>query len=163
MKALGLRAKRSVTRKEVIIEEPKYLMDAELLEQLNGEIVHYNEEHKLLRWPNPINVFFREGDDHAIERISEELEATIEDLGNTRDKKILQELNNYPIMAVRAHTRPFQRKWMNIVTGLLLPAGVFFYIRMIRFRLRLYKDLRIIRRTSDTIIPQARQMASLPS
>ena len=160
MKALGLRAKRSITRKEVIIEDPNYLQDADQLEQLNREIVHYNEEHRLLRWPNPINVFFREGDDHEIERISEELEATIEDLGNTRDKKILQALNNYPILAVRAHTRPFQRRWLNIVTGLLLPVGIFFYFRMIRFRLRLYKDLRIIRRTSDTIIPLARQMAA---
>ncbi len=156
---LGLRMKRNVSLKEVIIDDPKYLYDAAQLERISGEIRHYSEEHRLLRWPNPINVFFREGDDHEIERINDELEETIEDLGYTRDKKILVELNNYPIIATHAHTRPFRRKWLNIVTGLLLPVGLFFYFRMLRFRLRLYKDLRVIRRTNDAIIPQARRVA----
>ena len=104
-----------------------------------------------MRWPNPIKVFFREGDDHEIERINQELENVIEDLGNTRDKLILTQLNRYPVIATHAHTRPFRRKWMNIVTGLVLPLGLFFYIRMIRFRLRLHKDLRIIHKTNDRI------------
>ena len=156
---LGLRMKRNVSLKEVIIDDPKYLYDAAQLERISGEIRQYSEEHRLLRWPNPINVFFREGDDHEIERINDELEETIEDLGYTRDKKILVELNNYPIIATHAHTRPFRRKWLNIVTGLLLPVGLFFYFRMLRFRLRLYKDLRVIRRTNDAIIPQARRVA----
>ena len=73
---------------------------------------------------------------------------------------ILSELNNYPIIAVRAHTRPFRRKWLNVVTGLLLPLGAFFYIRMIRFRLRLYKDLRTIRQTTERIVPRALELAT---
>ena len=149
---LGLRTKRSVTRKEVIIEEPHYQADAEVLNQVNGDIEQYSESHRLLRWPNPIKVFFREGDDHEIERISQTLEETIDDLGNTRDKLILTEMNNYPIIATHAHTRPFRRKWLNIMTGLVLPLGLFFYFRMIRFRVRLYKDLRMIHQTSKRIV-----------
>ena len=149
---LGLRTKRSVTRKEVVIEEPHYQADSEVLKQVNSDIEHYSESHRLLRWPNPIKVFFREGDDHEIERISQTLEETIDDLGNTRDKLILTEMNNYPIIATHAHTRPFRRKWLNIATGLVLPLGLFFYFRMIRFRLRLYKDLRMIHQTSERII-----------
>jgi lipopolysaccharide export system permease protein len=148
---LGLRTKRHVTLKEVIIEDPKYSEDAMQLRQLNEDIARYEEHHHLLRWPNPIAVFFREGDDHEIERIDEAQEAVIEDLGNTRDKLILTELNHYPIIATHAHTRPFRRKWMNIVTGLVLPVGLFFYCRMIRFRVRLYKDLHVIRQTNDRI------------
>ena len=148
---LGLRTKRSVAMKEVIIDEPNYSSDAEILKQMNSDIDHYSESHKLMRWPNPIKVFFREGDDHEIERINQELENVIEDLGNTRDKLILTQLNRYPVIATHAHTRPFRRKWMNIVTGLVLPLGLFFYIRMIRFRLRLHKDLRIIHKTNDRI------------
>ena len=86
------------------------------------------------------------------------LEETIEDLSYTRDKLILTELNHYPIIATHAHTRPFRRKWLNIVTGLVLPLGIFFYFRMIRFRLRLYKDLHTIRQTSEAIIPVATQL-----
>ena len=159
MRMLGLRMKRNITRKEVIIEEPKYRMDVTMLQTINEDIAIYSETYKLLRWPSPIKVFFRAGDDHEIEHINEVLEVAIEDLGYTRDKFILHELNNYPIMATHAHTRPFRRKWLNIITGLFLPLGIFFYFRMLRFRLRLYRDLRDIRNTSNRLIPRALELA----
>ena len=159
MRMLGLRTKRHIFRKEVIIEDPNYRLDAERLAAINDDIERYHEHHKLLRWPNPINVFFHAGDDQEIEGISERLEETIENLSYTKDKLILTELNHYPIMATHAHTRPFRKKWMNVVTGLLLPVGAFFYFRMLRFRLRLYKDLRTIRQTSQRIIPRATELS----
>ncbi len=131
MRLLGLRQKRHIYRKEVIIEEPKYRIDAELLTNVNREIAVYSENHKLLRWPNPIKVFFHEGDDQEIEHLNTTLEVAIEDLGYSRDKLILTLLNNYPVIATHAHTRPFRQKWLNIVTGLCLPLGAFFYFRIL--------------------------------
>ena len=154
----GLRTKRNIMRKEVIIEDPKYLEDVRKVEEINAIIAQYSEEHKLLHLPNPIKVFFKISDDHEIEKIDEILEDTIDDLSHTRDRLILTELNNYPILMTRAHTRPFNRKWMNIVTAIILPLGVFFYLRMWRFRLRLYKDLHDIRQTSNKIIPKATEL-----
>ena len=142
-----------------IIEDPHYAEDANILTEICNDISSYSENHKLLRWPNPIVVFFHAGDDQDIEHISERLEAVIEDLSNTRDRLILGELNNLPILAVSAHTRPFRQKWLNIITGLLVPVGAFFYVRMIRFRLRLYRDLRNIRLSSENIIQQAEKLA----
>ena len=159
MKVLGLRTKRHIARKEVIIDQPNYAEDANILTEICNDISSYSENHKLLRWPNPIVVFFHAGDDQDIEHISERLEAVIEDLSNTRDRLILGELNNLPILAVSAHTRPFRQKWLNIITGLLVPVGAFFYVRMIRFRLRLYRDLRNIRQSSENIIQQAEKLA----
>ena len=159
IRMLGLREKRHIMRKEVIIEDPKYTVDADLLINVNQEILAYSDHHKLLRWPNPINVFFHAGDDQEIEKINNALETAIEDLSYSTDRLILTELNNYPIIATRAHTRPFRRKWLNIVTGLILPLGIFFYFRMLRFRFRLYKDLRTIRQTSDRIVPRALELS----
>ena len=105
-------------------------------------------------------MFFKASDDHEIEQIDEVLEEAIEDLGYTRDRFILTELNHYPIIMTRAHTRPFNRKWMNIVTGLVLPVGIFFYLRMWRFRLRLYRDLHNIKQVSSKVIPRARELAN---
>ena len=153
-RALGFRMKRNITRKEVIIEDPKYRLDERLLRGINNRIAAYSEKHKLLRLPNPFKVFFYASNDHEIERISRALETAIEDLSYSKDHVILAELNNYPIMMERAHTRPFSKKWMNIVTGLILPVGLFFYLRMCRFRFRLYKDLHNIRQTSDRLIPR---------
>ena len=159
MKLFGLRTKRHIARKEVIIDQPNYAEDANILTEICNDISSYSENHKLLRWPSPIVVFFHAGDDQDIEHISERLEAVIEDLSNTRDRLILGELNNLPILAVSAHTRPFRQKWLNIITGLLVPVGAFFYVRMIRFRLRLYRDLRNIRQSSENIIQQAEKLA----
>ena len=153
MRMLGLRLKRNVTKKEVIIEEPKYRMDAVTLQTVNEDIAIYSETHKLLRWPSPIKVFFRPGDDHEIAHINEVLEMAIEDLGYSRDNNVLYQLNNYPILATHAHTRPFRKKWLNIISGLFLPLGIFFYFRMLRFRLRLYRDLRDVTNTTDKLMP----------
>ena len=151
MRMLGLRQKRPSIGKEVIINTPDYAQDALMLRQISGDISLYMHEHKLRNWPNPIKVFFRPGDDQAISHINERLEEVIEDLSNTRDKVILNEVNTYPILATHAHTRPFRRKWLNIVTGLVVPAGLFFYIRMLRFRLRLHRDLKVISKANQTI------------
>ena len=152
MRLLGLRTKRSIMKKEVIIEDPNYQEDSNKLAAISEETKRYMEAHNLLRWPNPIVVFFRPGNDQEIATLYDELETTIEDLSYTRDKRIILLLNRYPVIAPNAHTRPFHRKWLNIITGLFLPTGVFFYVRMIRFRFRLYKDLQHILRTNDKLI-----------
>jgi lipopolysaccharide export system permease protein len=152
MRLLGLRTKRSIMKKEVVIEDPNYQEDSARLASISEETKRYMEAHNLLRWPNPIVVFFRPGNDQEIATLYDKLETTIEDLSYTRDKRIIILLNRYPVIAPNAHTRPFHRKWLNVITGLFLPTGVFFYVRMIRFRFRLYKDLQHILRTNDKLI-----------
>ena len=158
MKLLGLRLKRHVTGKEVIINDPDYTADRISLTTVNDEITTYAHEHKLWRLPNPIKVFFRYEDDHEIERIVEVLEGVIEDLMNTRDKKIITELSNYPIVSPRAHTRVFNRRWMNIISAIILPVGLCIYLRMWMFRLRLYRDLKVIKHTNSEIIQRIEEM-----
>jgi lipopolysaccharide export system permease protein len=160
-KLLGLRIKRNVFGKEVVIEDPNYTKDAMRLGVISNDVRNYSKTQKLIGMPNPINVFFKYHPDHEIERISEELEEVINDLSNTRDNYILSELNNYPVVSVKAHTRPFERKWMNITSAVLLPLGMFFYFRMLRFRLRLLRDLKMIKQTDDNIIRRISDMQTV--
>ena len=159
MHILGLRTHRHISRKEVIIEEPMYALDAYYLLQISKEIKEYSEAHKLLRLPNPIHVFFRPGDDQTIQHIYNQLEDVIDDLSNTKDAQILNALNHYPIVATHAHTRPFRQKWLNIMTGIILPLGLFFYLRMCRFRLRLRKDLNNILETNEWVLERVANYA----
>ncbi len=154
MKALGWRTKRHVYGKEVIIEDPNYIENRQLLLNLNDDIRRYAEEHRLKSLPNVVQMFFRYQPDHEVERISNELEKVIDDLTNTRDKVLLNELNSYPVLAVKAHTRPFERKWLNIVSAIIIPLGLFFYLRMWRFRIRLLRDLKQIVQTNDAVTEQ---------
>jgi len=151
-KFLGLRIKRNISGKEIIINEPDYRRDADLLAEMSQQIATYSQEHRLTSAPNVFKVFFKYQPDHAIERLDEQLEAIIEDLGNTKDKVIMTELNNYPVLSNKAHTRPFDRQWMNAVAAAVVPVGLFLYFRMWRFRLRLHRDLKVIRQTNEVVI-----------
>ena len=157
MRILGMRRKRSVQGKEVIINDPNYIADIEELERLSNEVTTYAHDHNLKSPPNIIKVFFKYQPDHEIERISEELESVIEDLGNTRDRMILSLLGRYPVVSEKAHTRPFERKWLNIIAAILVPIGAFLYIRMWTFRLRLLKDLRVIKQNNANIIARIKE------
>ena len=106
MKMFGIRIKRSIQSKEVIINDPDYAKDTQILEEISTKITSYSQSRNLKSPPNIIKVFFRYHPDHTIEDIYEELEKVIEDLGNTRNRVIIAELNKYPILAVKAHTRP---------------------------------------------------------
>ena len=161
MRLLGMRLKRHLFGKEVIINDPDYDMDLRKLGLMTADVKRYEREHRLKSLPNPINVFFKYKPDHEIERISEELEAVIEDLHNTRNRQLVVELNKYPILSVKAHTRPFERRWLNVVSAVVLPLGVFFYFRMVRFRLRLYKDLRTICDNNERVTQQIEMIVKL--
>ena len=148
MRLFGLRLKRNVASKEVIINDPDYMGDARRLKALSAKLEQYSQEHKLVRLPNPVNVFFKYKRDTVIEQMAAELEDIIEDLGNTRDRYVLSYLNQYPVVSEEAHTRPFDTPWMNKAAAVIFPLGIILYIRMCRFRLRLYKDLRQIMKTN---------------
>ena len=158
-KMFGLRLKRAtITSKEVIINDPAYVQDAETLRIMNTQIENYARVHNLKSPPNVIKAFFKYQPDHEIEELSKELETVIEDLSNTRDKYILSYINRYPILSVKAHTRPFERRWKNVIAAIIIPAGLFFYCRMWRFRLRLDHDLRVVYKTNESVIERIGQM-----
>ena len=158
IRLFGLRQKRSIVSKEVIITDPDYQRDAERLAAISDMARQYSEEHHLVRLPNPINVFFRYQPDNVIEQIVAELESVIEDLGNTRDRYVLSYLNQYPVISEKAHTRLFNRQWLNVASAIVLPLGIILYIRMCRFRLRLYRDLKQVRSINDNMIGRIAEM-----
>ena len=158
MNLLGMRQKRNIMAKEVIINEPDYWRDAELLSEVTERAQAYAEAHRLKTAPNVKRVFFEYQADNEMEEINRLLETTIDDLGNTRDKAILNLLNEYPVMSVKAHTRPFNRQWLNTVAAILVPVGLVLYVRMWRFRLRLLKDLRVVVHNNNQIIAQIKRL-----
>lgn len=151
-KVLALRVKRHIAAKEVIIQDPDYLKDREILNRINQQIQQYEQVHRLTKAPNPISIFFKYQPDHQIEEIYEDLEAAIADMSNTRDKVIITALSKYPIIITKAHTRPFERKWLNMLVAFIVPLALFFYIRMWLFRVRLYRDIKSIYQTNQVIV-----------
>ncbi len=160
IRILGLRMKRNISSKEVIISAPRYIDDADMLRKMNNEIESYVERSNLKSPPNFIKTFFKYQPDHDIEQLSKKLETVIEDLSNTRNRIILSELNQYPILITKAHTRPFEYKYLNIASAIIIPVGLFLYCRMWGFRLRLYRDLKTIKQTNESIIAETEKIAT---
>ena len=155
---LGLRYKRSIAKKTVIIETPDYARDADDIRRMTEAVKRYAATHRLMSPPNFISVFFKYQPDHEMERIGELLEATIADLGNSSDRVIINNLNEYPVIMVRSHTRPFERRWLNIAAAVIVPAGLFFFFRMWRFRLRLSRDLRKINEVNKVVLARIEEI-----
>ena len=151
-RAFGLRVKRSIQGKEVIIREPDYVRDNAILLDVTHRVSRYADMHRLKTPPNVVKAFFKYAPDHEIEQINVELEGVINDLSNTRDNMVLHQINQYPVLIVKAHTRPFERRWLNIAVAFILPLGMFFYFRMWRFRIRLARDLKQIKFVNANII-----------
>lgn len=160
IRILGLRMKRNISSKEVIISTPRYIDDADMLRKMNNEIEAYVERSNLKSPPNFIKTFFKYQPDHDIEQLSKKLETVIEDLSNTRNRIILSELNQYPILITKAHTRPFEYKYLNIASAIIIPVGLFLYCRMWGFRLRLYRDLKTIKQTNESIIAETEKIVT---
>ena len=129
IRLFGLRVKRHITSKEVIIHDPNYFDDVRKLSLLTDSVRRYSRKYKLKYLFNSIAASIRYKPDPELDNIIADLEAIVDDLSNTRDRFILSYLNKYPIIADK---------------GL--------------GRLRLYRELKQIRKVNDLMITRIEQL-----
>ena len=151
-KLLGLRESRNITLKEVIIEDPDYTADYKQLEEISHECRELSKIYRIKRLPNPIKVFFSENETPTIEKLSEKLEKLIEEMGNSKNRKIIQLLNIYPIMMTDELRSPFTKRWLNILSIIIFPIGILIYLRVYKFHGQISRDLKKIRENSRTLM-----------
>ena len=129
IRVLGLRVKRHIASKEVIIHDPDYFDDIRRLTRLTDNVRRYSRKYKLKYLLSAIAAAVRYRPDPELNTIIEELEAIVDDLSNTRDRFILSYLNKYPIISEK---------------------GI--------GRLRLYRELKQIRKVNDLMIARIEQV-----
>lgn len=151
-KIFGLRITRHIARKEVIINDPNYPEVKEQLTVLSKDWENYDKKLRLRFPPNYIRLFFYNIDDQEVVGLNDRLEDIITILSNTKDSIILGAINKMPVLFTHAHTRPFHNYRWNMILGIIFPLGIFFFFRIWRYRLRLYKDIKQIRKYSTFII-----------
>ena len=160
-KILGLRISRHIARKEVIIHDPDYPVVKTELMALSQEWQAYAQKSRLRLPPNYLHIFFHNIDDHEVISLSRKMENLITILSNSRDAAILDALNKLPIVSSHAHTRPFHNYKWNMVLGIIFPVGIFFYFRIWRYRLRLYKDIQQIKKYSAFIAERIKKISEI--
>ena len=132
--------KRYIPLKEVIIDIPDYEKCYNDLQDIKETSQRYRRVNSLGKLPGVRQVFFNEKD-HVLEQLNEKLEKCVEELSNSKYRSIIIQLNDTPILITGAVTSPFKRRWMNVLSLVILPLGVLIYLNSIRFRFRLLKDL----------------------
>lgn len=150
-KIFGLRTSRHIFRKEVIIYSPDYATVCEKLDAICKECEDYSNTHKLLGPPNYFNVFTNHTHDNHIKNISQQIEDVVEELSNSKDPVVLNNLNNYPFLFIKAHKSVSDKIWLNIILGLIFPVGLVIWLNIWRYRVTLDKDLKTIIKTSNDI------------
>lgn len=106
-KLLGIRVKRHLARKEVIINDPDYPAVSERLQELVHECRRYRKGVRRLLLVQLLVHIIRNRRDEKLEWISDELEDCVEELSNARDRAIFHYLNRLPILRTepRFHNR----------------------------------------------------------
>lgn len=150
-KIVGIRSVRHIFKKEVIIHDPDYARLADDLEQLSAECKAYAAKKRLEKAPNYFKLWMANEDDNEVMAINEKLEALVEEMSNTKSATLIGALNNYPVISVSAHVRPFHIYWLNLAAGVIFPIGLFFYFRIWTFRVRLAKDMERIIKNNEQI------------
>ena len=150
-KLLGLRISRNLVMKEIIINDPDYERLIPKMRAFSADCQEYQTSRHLLLFPNYFNIFFRYEEDTTVIRLADQLEDLVDELHNARDKYIIATLNDMPILVPDAHTRPFRSLKWNRVCGIVFPVGLFFWLRIWRYRLRLWNDLEQLQKQFATI------------
>lgn len=151
-KIIGIRSVRHMFRKEVIIHDPDYGRIPGDLQQLSDDCRDYVARNDLKHAPNYFRLWMNDKVDEEVEKINERMEALIDEMSNTRAMSLLTALNNYPVIPVHAHVRPFHNYWLNLACGVVFPVGLFFYFRIWAFRIRLSKDMERVIKTNEDVI-----------
>lgn len=150
-KILGLRQSRHITKKEVVLNDTDYTLVYRQLNDLCAECLSYAGAHRFNKAPNYYRIFTTGQEDKNMTVLREHLETVMEELGNSQNNKVLQLAGNFPIVAVNAHKSPFSNRWLNMLVGVVVPVGLFFYFRVWGFGLRLDKDLKSIVQASHDL------------
>ena len=143
--------KRNVTLKEVIIDDPDYAKAKDVMLELHNSAREYIKVNRLKNMPSIKSVFFNEND-HTLDEFNDKMENIIEELGNSWNRKVVIMLNELPILSPHATVSPFKRRALNILSIVVFPIGTTIYLRAIKFRRRLAKDLVRIEMNSKKII-----------
>lgn len=148
---VGIRSVRHLFKKEVIIHDPDYTRISSELTALTEECHTYISNRRLKKAPNYFRLWMTTGDDDEVKVINEHLETVIEELSNSKSFTLFTALNNYPVIPVTAHVRPFHVYWLNLLAGIIVPIGLFFYFRIWIFRIRLARDIERIIKNNESV------------
>lgn len=125
----GGRVKRNITCKDVIINDPDVQQGLATLHELKADADALLAEGWTKRFPDYVRLFFKGEKKEELRGLVTRTEAFVEEMGNSRDRVVLDVLDNFPVIPVYGVESPFEKEPANKFVGALVPLGLLFYIR----------------------------------
>jgi len=137
----GGKTKRNIVRKEVIIEDPDPQKCSDALMDISSRAERLGQS---LHVPGYVELFFRSYRNKVLYDLSEDEESVITELGNSRDRVVLDMINKMPGVAWQGVEAPFERDWINKMAGVIVPIGLLLYLRAWLFSRGIKRNLKTI-------------------
>jgi lipopolysaccharide export system permease protein len=154
-KLIGKREIRHYLKKELIMTLPDYPRDIETLKKWNERSETCLREYS--RWPSYGTFWKNRLSDPELNRLTGDLETTIDDLLNSSESLIIGLLMDYPVIRpldLRALAKPAIR-WS---CALLFPVGFLIYGLALWRQKQVNKDLVAVRKVNERLIPELEKL-----
>lgn len=116
-KLFGIRQKRTIRMKEVIINDPDYKYAEELIDDINNRCHAYLKEKKLRRMSYFVKLYIGKTDSEDIKTICDKIEYLVDMLSNTKKRQVIADINQMPI--VDYHSFRFWRRVRNDMRNIM--------------------------------------------
>ncbi len=148
---LGLRPKRFLTRKEVIISDPVYTQSLEELGEIIADTRALAHTLSQQRFTNYNQLFFKPPVEDATPALADRLEAFITEVSNSQSHRIVETLNGFPQLFKREHQQITRNKYLNQAFGIIFPIGLVLWLRSNYFLRKLKGDCQKIERVAEQL------------
>ncbi|MCF0213132.1 MAG: LptF/LptG family permease, partial [Muribaculaceae bacterium] len=148
---LGLRVKRTVQYKEVIINESDDALGAEMLVELDKmarDFLAHNPPHQ-----GYLDYWLKGYNRQELKALSAHLENTVDYLSNTRNRRIVRMLTAYPVIRSLWDYHPTGYRSVGWAAIVCFPIGIPIWLRGRFSQHRLRHDIESIQPLSEKIIP----------
>lgn len=148
----GTKVNRNIVRKDVVIDDPDIKHCLTMITDIRERSCAPETSALLDRLPNYIALFFGRVEAVELNALSVKLEDLVTELGNSRDRVVLEMLNGIPIMPSYGVETPFEKQWANRMVGIVFPLGLLFWFRAWLFSRKLKRQLAKTGQVADNLI-----------
>lgn len=146
---LGLPESRQVTRKEVVINDIDTGLALAMTENLHLQATAWLSAHT--QRPSYAQYWSGIYDARQIDRIGDMTDALVTYLSDSRDLKMIDALNKYPVTCGLWILNPFSGRKLRTAFKWFAPLGVIFYLAALPYARRVYGEIRKITDTDRKI------------
>ena len=147
----GGKVHRNMVRKDVVINDPDAERCILMLNDLNTKTRILSTADCLVGYPKYRALFFTGVSNDDLESFNKELEDLVEELGNSKDRVVLDMLNSIPIIPVYGVESPYKKRGVNRFLGIVFPLGLLFQFRAWLFGRKIRWQLEKTAHVTDTM------------